>query len=264
MRPISIVMWFRVAYRRLGLDGCSSHSGRRTFITNAARLVHKAGGSLRDVQVLAGHSSIQTTQRYIDGDSDAQRKLVSLIVTMSHANSALTHAVRITQNVCQLAGPFDLLDFVRQELRRHGILAAVRHHDTPAIYDWLMSVMSFQGIANRVAEGYLDRHGNVTWADIDASLVQAAGLPKAWRLLAVRPVPLWQGLRQLQHAEAFAVLPLADASVAQRPLEPDGLQLVLVHARRRRRRFRGWVDRQLDVAGSPRRDPAPSPLARLG
>jgi integrase len=79
MRPISIVMWFKVAYRRLGLDGCSSHSGRRTFITNAARLVHKAGGSLRDVQLLAGHSSIETTQRYIDGDSDAQRKLVALL-----------------------------------------------------------------------------------------------------------------------------------------------------------------------------------------
>jgi integrase len=61
------------------LAGCSSHSGRRTFITRAARLVHKAGGSLRDVQLLAGHRSIQTTQRYIDGDSDAQRRLVSLI-----------------------------------------------------------------------------------------------------------------------------------------------------------------------------------------
>ena len=77
--PASIVNWFTAAYRHLGLAGCSSHSGRRTFITRAARLVHKAGGSLRDVQILAGHRSIQTTQRYIDGDTDAQRRLVALI-----------------------------------------------------------------------------------------------------------------------------------------------------------------------------------------
>lgn len=79
MRPLSIVMWFARAYNKLGMDGCSSHSGRRTFITRAAKLVHNAGGSLRDVQLLAGHRSIQTTQRYIDGDSEAQRRLVSLI-----------------------------------------------------------------------------------------------------------------------------------------------------------------------------------------
>jgi integrase len=79
MTPLSIVVWFNRAFRNVGLHGCSSHSGRRTFITRAARLVHKAGGSLRDVQLLAGHRSIQTTQRYIDGDTDAQRKLVAMI-----------------------------------------------------------------------------------------------------------------------------------------------------------------------------------------
>lgn len=79
MTPLTIVIWFARAYAALGFNGCSSHSGRRTFITRAARLVHKAGGSLRDVQLLAGHRSIQTTQRYIDGDSDAQRRLISLI-----------------------------------------------------------------------------------------------------------------------------------------------------------------------------------------
>jgi integrase len=61
MTPLSIVVWFNRAFRNVGLHGCSSHSGRRTFITRAARLVHKAGGSLRDVQLLAGHRSIQTT-----------------------------------------------------------------------------------------------------------------------------------------------------------------------------------------------------------
>jgi integrase/recombinase XerD len=79
MMPLSIVVWFNRAFKIIGLTGCSSHSGRRTFVTRAARLAHKAGGSLRDVQLLAGHRSIQTTQRYIDGDTDAQRSLVAMI-----------------------------------------------------------------------------------------------------------------------------------------------------------------------------------------
>ena len=79
MTARSIVNWFAELYDELGLDGCSSHSGRRTFITNAARLVSKTGGSLRDVQELAGHSALSTTERYIEGDRDAQRKLVRML-----------------------------------------------------------------------------------------------------------------------------------------------------------------------------------------
>lgn len=79
MRATSIVNWFLTKYAELGLTGCSSHSGRRSFVTAAARNAHRAGCSLRDVQLLAGHRSIATTQRYIDGDTDAQRRLVSLL-----------------------------------------------------------------------------------------------------------------------------------------------------------------------------------------
>jgi integrase/recombinase XerD len=74
-----IVLWFYRAYRAIGLDGCSSHSGRRSFITRAARLVHKTGGSLRDVQLMAGHRSITTTQGYIQGHDAAQHRLVRMI-----------------------------------------------------------------------------------------------------------------------------------------------------------------------------------------
>ena len=79
MTPRSVVNWFRALYDELGFDGCSSHSGRRTFITRAARAVSRAGGSLRDVQELAGHRAITTTERYIEGDRDAQRRLVRMM-----------------------------------------------------------------------------------------------------------------------------------------------------------------------------------------
>lgn len=75
----AVVNLFQRWYRDLGLVGCSSHSGRRTFITNAARKISTVGGSLRDVQHLAGHSSLQTTQRYIEGDIEARKRVVDLV-----------------------------------------------------------------------------------------------------------------------------------------------------------------------------------------
>lgn len=79
MTAASVVNWFWFLYRRLGLSRCSSHSGRRTFITNAARKISEAGGSLRDVQQLAGHANLSTTQRYIEGSDLAKRKVIDLI-----------------------------------------------------------------------------------------------------------------------------------------------------------------------------------------
>jgi len=79
MEAKAVVNWFKLRFLELGLQGCSSHSGRRTFVTKAARSVHRAGGSLRDVQILAGHRSIKTTQGYIEGDSNVQRRLMKHI-----------------------------------------------------------------------------------------------------------------------------------------------------------------------------------------
>ena len=77
--PQVIVNMFSKWYNDLGLVGCSSHSGRRTFITNAARKIATVNGSLRDVQYLAGHSSLQTTERYIEYSEKARWEVVELI-----------------------------------------------------------------------------------------------------------------------------------------------------------------------------------------
>ena len=77
----AVTVWFKRLYTKLGFTGCSSHSGRRSFITRCARKVSQAGGSMRDVMALAGHTNLQTTQRYVEQSTDAQEKLIELVLS---------------------------------------------------------------------------------------------------------------------------------------------------------------------------------------
>ena len=74
--PNAAVQWFRRFFQEAKFDGCTSHSGRRTFITDLARTCNKHGGSLKDVQLLAGHKRLETTGDYIE-PSAQHRALVS-------------------------------------------------------------------------------------------------------------------------------------------------------------------------------------------
>ena len=79
MSAQAVVNLFWRWYQNIGFDGCSSHSRRRTFITNTARKISTVGGSLRDVQMLAGRTNLRTTQRYIEANPEAQTKIVELV-----------------------------------------------------------------------------------------------------------------------------------------------------------------------------------------
>ena len=62
-------------FLRAGISGASSHSMRRTFITQLA----SKGIGVRVLASLAGHRSIAVTQRYIDVNDDMKRHAVELI-----------------------------------------------------------------------------------------------------------------------------------------------------------------------------------------
>ena len=62
-------------YRNAGIENASSHSGRRTFITNLA----SKGVSARVLQDLAGHKHLSTTQQYIDINDEMKRKALELL-----------------------------------------------------------------------------------------------------------------------------------------------------------------------------------------
>lgn len=66
---------FLEIYKACGFKDASSHSGRRTFITRMAA----QGVGVRVLAALAGHSSIQVTQRYIDVNEDQLAAAVELL-----------------------------------------------------------------------------------------------------------------------------------------------------------------------------------------
>lgn len=62
-------------YKAAGVEGGSSHSGRRTFLTRGS----EKGISARLLQILARHASLATTQRYIDANPMMLRKALEMI-----------------------------------------------------------------------------------------------------------------------------------------------------------------------------------------
>ena len=69
----SLQQVFKRLYRKAGVKGAKSHSGRRTFAT---RLIEK-GFDVKSISVLMGHSNIQTTARYISENPVALSNMVA-------------------------------------------------------------------------------------------------------------------------------------------------------------------------------------------
>ena len=71
----SLTQTLATLYRGAGLEGASSHSGRRTFLTNLAN----KGTAIHLLKALAGHRSIQTTATYLYSSPDQLRAVVELV-----------------------------------------------------------------------------------------------------------------------------------------------------------------------------------------
>jgi hypothetical protein len=93
-------------------------------------------------------------------------------------NRDYEYAVDLVHSICCLAGVPSYLNDLRADLRDNGVLVAVNDHDTARLFDWLMSILSFQGIADRVAEDFIYRHGNVGCFDIEQALAASPSCPK--------------------------------------------------------------------------------------
>jgi integrase/recombinase XerD len=62
-------------YRAAGIDGASSHSGRRAYATSIA----SQGVGLRVLMRLMGHRNVSTTAVYFDANDNMLRNAVELV-----------------------------------------------------------------------------------------------------------------------------------------------------------------------------------------
>jgi hypothetical protein len=95
---------------------------------------------------------------------------------ITHSSDRPLIATRLIHRVCCLAGEPDLIDEIRTD--NGAIRSAIKKHDTPALFDWLMATLSYQGISDRVAYYYMEQHGRVTWREIERDFASQPSCPK--------------------------------------------------------------------------------------
>ena len=100
-------------------------------------------------------------------------------MTVKHATPTSIHrAIRLVRHICEIAGAPSIIDDARVGLARHGVIAAVQRHDTAAVFDWLIDALSYQGVSDTIAWGYMEQHGRIRWHDIAAALADQPSCAK--------------------------------------------------------------------------------------
>jgi hypothetical protein len=160
------------------------------------------------------------------------------------------YAVDLVRTICALAGSLSILDEARAELRDNGVLAAVTRHESSVLFDWLITMLSFQGIADAVAQQYIDNHGQATWAAITRDLAARPACPKLrsyWQFYDCR---YEKGSRTCAQADYLLTCPLPSHDLRNGRLNQTAFSLYLFIRDVASGDLVGWIDQQLAEADS--------------
>jgi hypothetical protein len=80
--------------------------------------------------------------------------------------------------VCRVAAASGFFGNFRDSLAAQSLSAAVRSHNTPALFDWLIEVLSYQGVSDAIAWTYMEQHGRVCFSDLDQALRARPSCPR--------------------------------------------------------------------------------------
>src|ERR1700730_12120446 len=173
---------------------------------------------------------------------------------------AINHAVRLIHAVCGLAGSPTLMDEIRAELRADKVRAAIRNRDTGPVFDWLMAAVSYQGISDQVAYGYMEKHGRARWQEIKQGLDRGASCRKLksyWHFHDCRYDKVSRTCAEPDHIRRC---PLPSHDLRNGRLNQTAYSLFLFIRDIADGDLIGWIDAQLQAANSP---PGPGRLTRM-
>jgi hypothetical protein len=163
--------------------------------------------------------------------------------------SALEHATRLIYRVCCLAEEPDLISEIRTD--NGAIRSAIKQRDTPALFNWLMTALSYQGISDRVAYDYMEQHGRVTWHEIECALVNKPSCPKLqsyWQFHGCRYHKTSQTCAEPDH---IAHCPLPTQNLRNGRLNQTAYSLYLFIRDITDSDLVGWIEAQLVSVADP-------------
>jgi hypothetical protein len=186
-----------------------------------------------------------TVQREIKGEPGEGRGL-------SADGSALDHATRLIHRVCCLAGSADFIDEIRTD--NHLIRSAIKERDTAALFDWLMVMLSYQGVSDRVAADYMDHHGRVRWDEIERTLADHPSCPKLQSYWNFNGCGYHKTSRTCSQPDHIDHCPLPTHALRNGRLNQTAYSLYMFIRDVTGNDLVGWIEAQLASAAAPTDD----------
>jgi hypothetical protein len=156
--------------------------------------------------------------------------------------------VALIQTVCAVAGVTSFLDEIDVEIREAGLDQAIMRRQTPPIFDWLLTTFSFQGISDRVAREYMEKHGQASWANMKASLSTSPACPKLHSYWAYEGCRFDKGSRTCSEPDHIDCCPVPLPRMRNGRLNQTAYSLFLFVRDTANSDLIGWIDSQLEAA----------------
>lgn len=155
----------------------------------------------------------------------------------------------------------DTTSFVTADdtLAELGLCDAIQRHDSAALFNWLVEVLSYQGVSNEVATSYLDEHGCVSASEIERGFAPPTLCPKLASYWHFSRCGYRKTLQHCSEPAHFERCPVPRHDLRNGGLNQSAYSLFLFFRDVAADDFVGWLDRRLadaDRLTGPRRPEA--------